>query len=79
MPNKMYSYNDEHVYKILNKDVKRKTVIYAGFSISKQKSDLQNQLQQWCFMDDDIISAIYSGIEPGILFKKGNGFFGMLD
>lgn len=27
MPNGMYNYSDEDVYKILNKDVKRKTVI----------------------------------------------------
>ncbi|MHB1623466.1 MAG: MerR family transcriptional regulator, partial [Cuniculiplasma sp.] len=25
MPNKLYNYNEEDVYKILNKDVKRKT------------------------------------------------------
>ncbi len=30
-------------------------------------------------MSGNIISAIYSGIEPGILFKKGKRFFGMLD
>ncbi|MGC8565913.1 MAG: IS607 family transposase, partial [Thermoplasmata archaeon] len=29
MPNGHYDYNDEDVYKLLNRDVKRKTVIYT--------------------------------------------------
>ena len=36
MPNRMYNYNEE--------DVKRKTVIYARVSTSRQKNDLQNQM-----------------------------------
>ena len=31
MPNKRYDYSEEDVYKILNKDVKRKTVLHACF------------------------------------------------
>ena len=46
MPNKMHNYNEEDVYKILNKDVKRKTVIYARVSTSKQKNYLQNRIEQ---------------------------------
>ena len=46
MPNKMYNYNEEDVYKILNKDVKRKTVIYARVSTGRQKNDLQNRIEQ---------------------------------
>ena len=46
MPNKMYNYNEEDVYKILNKDVKRKTVIYARVSTPKQKDELQNHIEQ---------------------------------
>ena len=82
MPNKMYNYNEEDVYKILNKDMKRKTVIYARVSTSKQKDDLQNQieqLKQWCFMNGNTISAIYSDIASGISFEKRKGFFEMLD
>ena len=45
LPNKYYYYNDEDVYK-LNKDVKRKTMMYARFSTSKQKKDLENQIEQ---------------------------------
>ena len=82
MPNTMYNYNEEDVYKILNKDIKRKTVIYARVSTSKQKNDLQNQIQQlkqWCFMNGNTISAIYSDIASGISFEKRKGFFEMLD
>ncbi len=54
MPDRMYDYNEEGVYKVLNKDVKRKTVIYAHVSTSKQKDELQNRIQQvkrWRFMN----------------------------
>ena len=77
MPNRMYNYKEEDVYKILNKDVKRKTVIYAHVSTSKQKNDLQNQieqLKQWCFMNGNTISAIYSDMASGISFDKRRGF-----
>jgi len=82
MPNKMYNYNEEDVFKILNKDIKRKTVIYARVSTPKQKNDLQNQIEQmkqWCFMSGNTISAIYSDIASGIPFEKRKGFFEMLD
>ena len=43
--NGRYDYNEEDVYKFLNKDVKRKTYIYARVSTSKQKKDLANQIE----------------------------------
>ena len=79
MPNKMYNYNEENVFKILDKDIKRKTVIYARVSAPRQKNDLQNQMEQWCFMNGNTISAIYSDIASGISFEKRKGFFEMLD
>ena len=82
MPNGYYDYNDEDVYKLLNRDVKRKTVIYARVSAIKQKNDLNNQieqLKQWCFMNGYTINAIYSDIASGISFDKRKGFFDMLD
>ena len=82
MPNGFYDYNDEDIYKLLNKDVKRKTVIYARVSAIKQKNDLNNQigqLKQWCFMNGYTINAIYSDIASGISFEKRKGFFDMLD
>jgi len=82
MPNGHYDYNNEDVYKLLNRDVKRKTVIYARVSTNKQKNDLENQidqLKQWCFMNGYTINAIYSDIASGISFEKRKGFFEMLD
>ena len=40
--NGYYNYDEESVYKILNKDIERKNVIYARVSTSKQKKDLEN-------------------------------------
>ena len=82
LPNKSYDYNGEDVYKLLNKDVKRKTVLYARVSTGKQKKDLEEQieqLKQWCFMNGYTINAIYSDAASGISFEKRKGFFGMLD
>ncbi len=45
MPNKMYNCNEEDVYRILKKDIKRKTVLYARVSTAKPKTDLQNQIE----------------------------------
>ncbi|WP_337860399.1 IS607 family transposase, partial [Ferroplasma sp.] len=82
MPNKRYNYNEEDVYRLLNKDVKRKTVLYARVSSPKQKTDIQNQIDQMkqsCFMNGYTINAIYSDIASGISFEKRKGFFEMLD
>ena len=82
MPNGFYDYNDEDVYKLLNRDVKRKTVIYARVSTTKQRNELNNQIQQlkqWCFMNGYTINAIYSDIAPGISFDKRKEFFNMID
>ena len=45
LPTGRYEYNDEDVYRFLNKDVKRKNVIYGRVSTSKQKKDLDNQIE----------------------------------
>ena len=82
MPNGFYDYNDEDVYKLLKRDVKRKTVIYARVSTVKQRNDLENQIQQlkqWCFMNGYTINAIYSDIASGISFDKRKGLFEMID
>ena len=81
-PNKYYNYNEEDVYRILNKDIKRKVVIYARVSTSKQKKDLENQidfLKSWCFSNGNQLNAIYSDVASGISFDKRKGFFVMLD
>lgn len=82
LPNGRYEYDSESVYSFLNKDMKRKTYIYARVSASKQKPDLDNQielLKQFCFSNGYTISGIYSDIASGISFEKRNDFFKMLD
>ena len=82
LPNGRYDYNEEDVYKFLNKDCKRKTVIYARVSTRKQKKDLDNQinmLKQFCFNNGYNLSGIYSDIASGISFENRNDFFTLLD
>ena len=82
LPNKRYDYNEEDVYGFLNKDMKRKTFIYARVSTAKQKPDLENQiflLKHFCFSNGYTISGIYSDIASGISFEKRKDFFEMLD
>ena len=82
LPNGRYEYDADSVYSFLNKDVKRKTYIYARVSTSKQKPDLENQielLKQFCFSSGYTISGIFSDIASGISFEKRNDFFRMLD
>lgn len=78
LPNNRYEYVTESVYAFLNKDVKRKTYIYARVSTPKQKSDLNNQielLKQFCFTNGYTISGIYVDIASGISFNKRKEFF----
>ena len=82
LPNGRYDYNEKDVYKFLNKDVKRKTYIYARVSTSKQKKDLANQielLKQFCFTNGYTISGVFSDVASGISFEKRKSFFELLD
>ena len=81
-PNGHYEYDEESVYAFLNKDVRRKTYIYARVSTSKQKKDLENQielLKQFCFTNGYTISGIFADVASGISFEKRKEFFVMLD
>lgn len=82
LPNGRYDYDSESVYAFLNKDVQRKTVIYARVSTSKQKKDLQNQvdlLKNYAVMNGFQIGAVYQDIASGISYQKRKEFFEMLD
>ena len=82
LPNGKYNYNDESVYAFLNKDVKRKNVIYCRVSTSKQKADLNNQvefLKSWSFNSGIKVDAVYKDVASGISFEKRKEFFEMLD
>lgn len=82
LPNGRYEYDEKSVYAFLNKDLKRKTYLYARVSTPKQKRDLENQielLKQFCFTNGYVISGIYSDIASGINFEKRSDFFKLLD
>ena len=82
LPNGRYDYDEESIYKFLNKNVQRKTVLYCRVSTSKQKKDLINQeelLKQFCFSNGLTINAIYKDIASGIDFENRKDFFAMLD
>jgi predicted site-specific integrase-resolvase len=82
LPNGHYDYNEEDVYKIFNKGIKRKTVIYARVSTKKQKQDLENQIEMlktFCYSNGWTINAVFSDIASGISFKDRKDFFAMLD
>jgi predicted site-specific integrase-resolvase len=77
LPNSLYDYNEEDVYKIFLKGVERKTYIYARVSAPKQKKDLENQieiLKQFCFSNGYKIHGIFSDIASGISFEKRKDF-----
>ena len=80
--NGRYDYDADSVYRMLNKDIERKTYLYARVSTAKQKKDLENQVQllkMFCFQNGYIIHGIYQDIASGIRFEKRNQFFDMLD
>lgn len=82
LPTGHYNYDDDFVYSLLNKNVKRKTVIYSRVSTISQKKNLETQidtLKQFAFMNGYIVNAIYKDIASGISFEKRKEFFEMLD
>lgn len=82
LPNGRYDYDEASVYAFLNKDVQRKTYIYARVSTNKQKADLENQvkqLKQFCFANGWQINGVYQDVASGISFEKRNAFFEMFD
>ena len=80
--NGQYDYDVDSVYKMLNKDIERKTYLYARVSTVKQKKDLENQIQllkNYCFQNGLQINGIYTDVASGISFEKRKDFFIMLD
>ena len=80
--NGQYDYDSDSVYKLLNKDIERKTYIYARVSTAKQKLDLENQVQllkTFCFQNGYILNGVYQDIASGINFEIRKDFFDLLD
>lgn len=80
--NGQYDYDSDSVYNLLNKDIERKTYIYARVSNTKQKKDLENQvhlLKTFCFQNGYVLNGVYQDIASGISFEKRKEFFDLLD
>jgi len=79
---KRYDYSDEDVFNILNKNIPRKTYIYARVSTAKQKKDLENQIEMlkaWAFSNGYKINGIFSDVASGINFEERKEFLELLD
>ena len=80
--NGQYDYDADSVYQVLNKDVERKTYVYARVSTPKQKHELDNQVQllkTFCFQNGYVLNGVYQDIASGISFEKRTKFFELLD
>ena len=80
--NGQYDYDSDSVYKLLNKDIERKTYIYVRVSTAKQKKELDNQVQllkTFCFQNGYVLNGVYQDIASGISFEDRKEFFDLLD
>ena len=69
-----YIYNDDDVYSLAGICPNRKAVIYGRVSTSKQKIDLENQIEtirQYANANGYIIDNVYKDIASGLSFDRG--------
>lgn len=81
-PNGWYDYDTESIYAFLNKDVQRRTYIYARVSTRKQMADLDEQkriVKEFCDQKGYQVDYVFSDIASGTSFEKRTEFFQMLD
>lgn len=65
LPNKRYNYCNEDVYRFLNRDYSRQTVIYAFSNVRGKYKDIEEQielLRKFCFNRGYTINATYQDI-----------------
>ena len=73
LPNGQYDYDENSVYQFLNKDIKRRNVIYARVSTAKQKQDLENQVDTLIsYMNHNGfgVDKVYKDIKSGMHFDR---------
>ena len=73
LDNGRYIYDKESVYKYLGTNIDKHNIIYGRVSTSKQKKDLENQIQNltnYCMNNGIQIHNIYKDISSGINFDK---------
>jgi len=82
LPSGFYNYHDEDVYRLLNKDIPRKTYLYARVSTGKQRKDLEKQIEMlkaWSFSNGYQLNGIFADVASGINFDERRDFFKLLD
>ncbi|HHD80482.1 MAG TPA: IS607 family transposase [Campylobacterales bacterium] len=73
LPNGQYHYDDNSVYQFLNKDLKRRNVVYARVSTAKQKQDLENQVDtiiSYMNKNGFGVDKVYKEIKSGMHFDR---------
>ncbi len=73
LPNGYYDYDEESVYRFLDKELHRGAVIYCRVSTPSQKNDLHNQrkqLEEYCIKNRIQVSDVYLDIGSGINFDR---------
>lgn len=82
LPTGHYDWDEDTVYKILNKGESRKTYLYARVSTPKQRADLDNQvanLQHFALKQGYQVAGVFKDIASGISFENRTQFFELLD
>ena len=82
LPSGQYDWDANSVFKILNKGEVRGVYLYARVSTSKQKQDLENQienLQSFAMKNGYQVKGLYKDIASGISFERRKEFFELLD
>ncbi|RTK08416.1 IS607 family transposase [Campylobacter jejuni] len=81
IPNSLYLYNREDVYRLANIKDEKLNVIYARVSTHKQKQDLKNQIENTiAFLNAKGIKVdkVYEDIKSGMTLDR-KGFMELLD
>ena len=73
LPNGMYDYNDDDVYRKADLASERMNVVYERVSTAKQKADLENQekmLIDYCNRNGINVSKSYKDVASGMNFDR---------
>jgi putative resolvase len=73
LPNGQYDYQEDSIYKFLNRNLDRQNVIYTRVSTSNQKKDLENQkdtIYKFCKNNGIKIDNSYSDISSGMNYDR---------
>ena len=73
LPNGFYDYDEDSVLKVAKISTERNSVIYARVSTSKQKKDLENQIQtitEYANKNGYKIDGVYSDISSGLDYDR---------